>query len=368
MERCFFRSLVFLFCALLLPQFLNAQDLNVSPDDLRIELRPDGGYHLFIRYKPDISSVLITESTRDPAFRAENYAYRSLEKNPVNGDEIRLIDGIPIPPESGIYSLVSSTPVSHSALGWAYHIYIPETVIYGYEGGRRGEVHVGEGTYLNIRAFYYAHADYRGPFKDNPFLLRVLQDIDKPVGSYMQETVDAFTQIAGKNTQRSSGPADMVDRIISILKKEKGKNVDIVVALDVTGSMKPYFDAIRVTLIPMLQDMAAEFDDFRIGMVFYKDYNDEFLNRVFPFTADFAALQRNINNVKVGGGGDIPEAVFEALHAGAAKFAWAAEKRIMILIGDAPPHPQPRGKITKQIMDSEVSRMGIELHAIILPQ
>jgi Mg-chelatase subunit ChlD len=370
MEKYFLFFFAFFVCALLFPRLLNAQDLGLSPGDLRIELRPDGGYHLFIRCKPDISSVLLTESTRDPAFRAENYAYRAAEKNAINGDEIRLIDGYPIAPERNIYSLVSSTPMRHPELGWAYHIYIPTTLLYGYEGGRHGEVEVGDGTYLNIRAFYYAYADYRGAFRDNPFILRVSQEPEKPApeGVYMQETVDAFTRIAGRNTTRSTGPADMVEHIITILEKEKGNEVDIVVVLDVTGSMKPYFDAIRMLLIPMLQEMVIEFESFRIGMVFYKDYNDEFLNRVFPFTTDFSALQSNINNVRVGGGGDIPEAVFEALHTGATKLSWEAASRIMILIGDAPPHPKPRGSISKEIADREAAQRKIELHAIILPQ
>ena len=368
MAKSCFRAAVFL--ALLLPSFASAQDLSLSAGDLRIELRPDGGYHLFIRWKPDISSVLLTETTRDPTFRAENYAYRAAEKNAVNGNEIRLIDGYPISAESRIYSLVSSTPVRHTGLGWAYHIYIPHTLLYGYEGGRHGEVQVGDGTYLNIRAFYYAYADYRVAFRDNPFILRVSQDNlrNEPAGTYLQETVDAFFQIAGENTQRSTGPADMVDRIVKILAKEKDRNVDIVVVLDVTGSMKPYFDAIRLSLIPMLQEMVAEFESFRIGMVFFKDHYDEFLNRVFPFTTDFSRLQRNVNNVRVGGGGDIPEAVFEALYAGATKLSWAADRKLMILIGDAPPHPSPRGNITKRTVDREVTRRDIELHAIILPQ
>jgi Mg-chelatase subunit ChlD len=255
-------------------------------------------------------------------------------------------------------------------MGWAYHIYIPPTLLYGYEGGRHGEVQVGDGTYLNIRAFYYAYADYRGAFRDNPFILRVSQETHRaaPVGTYMQETVDAFFAIAGENTLRSTGPEDMIDKIINILNKEKDKNVDIAVVLDVTGSMKPYFDAIRLMLIPMLQDMVAEYESFRIGIVFFKDHFDDFLTRVFPFTTDFSARQRNVNTVRVGGGGDIPEAVFEALHAGATQLSWAADKRIMILIGDAPPHPRPRGRITKAMVDREVARRGIEVHAIILPQ
>jgi hypothetical protein len=369
MGKWFFYIAIF-FYTLALPLFLYAQDLSLSPDDLRIELRSDGGYHLFIRCKADIASVLLTESTRDPSFRAENYAYRAAEKNAINGDEIRILDGQPIPPENRIYSLISSTPKWHPILGWSFHIYIPHKLFYGYEDGRSGEVEVGDGTYLNIRAFYYAYADYRGTFKDNPFILRASQETNRPLppGAYMEETVNAFTRIAKDNTTFVNGPGDIVERIAGVLLKEKGKDVDIAVCLDVTSSMQPYFDAICKRLIPMLKELSADFTSFRIGMVLYKDYYDEFINKVFPFTRDFDALQKAVSGVKVSGGGDIPEAVYEALYAGATKLSWEAEKRIMLLIGDAPPHPRPRGYVTKQIVDREASNRGIELHAMILPQ
>jgi hypothetical protein len=347
--------------------------LGVTISDLRIELRADGGYHLFIRYKPDISSVLITESVRDPRFLADNYAYRAEEKNPVNGDEIRLIDGYPIPPENNIFSLVSSTPVRHPEFGWAYHIYIPHKLLYGYEGGRHGEIEVINGTYLNIRAFEYAYADYRGAFKDNPFVLNISQEPapETPAstpGTYLPETVRAFTGIAGANTVYSRGPVDLVNRIQAILEKEKDKNVDIVICLDTTGSMRPHIDAVRRQLIPMLESIISEFPSFRIGMVLYKDYYEEYITRVIPFSNDFNVFQRNLNAVRVSGGGDIPEAVYEALHAGATQFPWEAESKIMILIGDAPPHPRPRGRITKQMVDRETAQREINVHAIIIPE
>jgi len=370
MGKCSPRIAAFCIYALLLPFFLYAQDLSLSRDDLRIELRPDGGYHLFVRYKPDISSVLITETTQDPRFQADNYAYRSAEKNPVNGDEIRLLNGYPIPNESGIYSLVSSTPERHPALGWAYHIYIPHMLYYGYEGGRRGEVRVGDGTYLNIRTFYYAYADYRGPFRDNPFMLRIVQEPPPGTakGTYMKETVAAFTGIAGKNTVYSSGASDLARQIGDILKQEKGRELDIVICLDTTGSMRSHIDAVRLQLTEILREIIAETPSFRIGMVLFKDYREEYLNRIVPFTADFDVFQRNLNAIQVGGGGDIPEAVYEALYAGAVNIPWAAESKIMILIGDAPPHPRPRGTISRQLAEGELAKRGIKMYAIILPQ
>ena len=349
-----------------------AQDLSLGPDDLRIELRADGGFHLFIRKKPDIRSVLITESTRDPALGADNYAYRAAEWNPVNGDEIRLLDGVPIPRENRIYSLISSTPETHPDLGSAFHIYIPWVLLYGYENGRHGEVYVSDGTYFNIRAFNYPYGDYRGRFADNPFILEAVQKApERPEGNYLEEAVTSFEEIAkeGKGDfLYAPDPPALVETIENLLRKESGKNVDIVLCLDTTGSMKPYINEVRKMLIPLMKEIITEYKDFRIGMVLFKDYFDEYLNRVIPFTKDFSLFQRNLNAIQVRGGGDIPEAVYEALYEGTNKFPWAAESRLLILIGDAPPHPKPRGKITREMVYEKAAEKEIKISAIILGQ
>jgi hypothetical protein len=118
----------------------------------------------------------------------------------------------------------------------------------------------------------------------------------------------------------------------------------------------------------MLEDMIPDFPDFRIGMVLYKDYFEEYLNRVIPFTRDLAAVRRNIDAIRVSGGRDLPEAVYEALYEAAVKFPWEADARLVILIGDAPPHPRPRGRITQDMMKNEVAGRDLKVHAIILPQ
>jgi Mg-chelatase subunit ChlD len=348
-----------------------AQELSLGPEDFRIEQRADGGFHLYIRKKPDIGSVLITESTRDPALRSDNYAYRAAEWNPVNGDEIRLLNGLPIPRESNIYSLIDSTPEDYPGLGAAFHIFIPWILNYGYETSRNGEIYVTDGTYLNIRAFRLPFADYRSSFQDNPFVLRVTQKPQEgpPEGNYMKETEDAFREIASRGyLERAEGPGDLVERIRDILEKEKGKAVDIVLCLDTTASMKDDIDAVRRMLIPMLREIIAGFSSFRIGLVMYKDYNEEYLTNTLAFTDDFAVFQRNLNSIQVRGGRDIPEAVYEALYDGAVQFPWAAESRVMILIGDAPPHPRQRGKISKEMVDTAVEENSIKVSAIILPQ
>jgi len=366
MKKCLFLPLI------LLSFSVFAQDLSINSGDLLLELRADGGFHLFIRKKPDIESVLLTETTRDPAMRADNYAYRAGEWNPINGDEIRLLNGVPIPRESRIFSLISSTVVVHPTLGEAFHIYIPYILYYGYEGGRRGEVQITDGTFLNVRAFALPYADYRGAFRDNPFILEARQSPQPgpPAGNYIEEAVTAFSEIARATRGQliySRGPDDVVDLIRTVLERERGKTLDLVICIDTTGSMTRYINAIRERLIPMLSEMLGNFTSFRIGMVQFKDYHELYVTRVIPFTNNFSFFQRDLNAIRVHGGGDIPEAVYEALHEGAVRFNWQAEARIMILIGDAPPHPRPRGRITREMADNAAIERNITVHAMILP-
>jgi len=147
---------------------LIAQDLQLSGGDVKIIQSPEGGYHLYIKKKAGIESVLLTETTKDPSLKADNYAYRALEYNAINGDEKRLLDGVIIPKEKAIWSLIDSTVEQDTPLGEAYHIWIPYIIAYGYSWSRQGEVEVQDGTFFNIRAFSKPYGDYAGTFIDNP--------------------------------------------------------------------------------------------------------------------------------------------------------------------------------------------------------
>ena len=349
------------------------QDLSLNTNDFRLEMRAENGFHLFVRKKPDINSVLLTESTRDPTMREDNFAYRAPEWNPINGNEVRILNGVPIPREDRIYSLISSTVVEHPELGAAFHIFVPWVVSFGFDYNRHGEVMMINGAYINARAFSLPYGDYRGRFADNPFVLQGIQrPVEKPNERYMPEAETAFRDIArqgGGDFIYAADPSNLIEKIEDILKKEAGKNVDIVLCLDTTGSMGRYIDSVKKMLIPMMRRLISGFTDWRIGMVLYRDYPpDVYITKIVPFTKDFSFFQRNLNATGAWGGGDIPEAVYEALYDGADKFPWAAESRQLILIGDAPPHPVQRGQISREMVHQKAVEKDLKLNAILLPQ
>ena len=349
------------------------QDLSINIDDLVLDQSVGEGFHLFIRKKPGIASVMLAESTRDPGQNLDNYAYRAPDWNPVNGNEIRLLNGVPHTMDDGTYPLISSTPEAHPELGEAFHIFMPWVVVYGREDDRYGAVYMSDGTFINIRAFSLPYADYRGSFADNPYVLRGIQRAAaNPEEPFMTEAEKSFDEIARQGNGDfiyAANPSDLIDKIENLLKKEAGKNVDLVLCMDSTGSMGRYIDSVRKMLIPMIKEMIAGFTGFRIGMVVYRDYPpDQYVTRVTPFTEDFNVFQRNLNAISAWGGGDIPEAVYEALYDGADKFPWAAESRLLILVGDAPPHPVPKGIVTAEMAFAKAAENGLKLSAILLPQ
>ncbi len=350
-----------------------AQDLSIGVEDLRIEQTIEGGYFLWVKAKEGIGSILLTESTADPQKQAASYALRAPEYNKYNGDEKRMLNGEFLDPEKKLYSLIDSTPEYLEGFGDAFRIFIPYIVVYGYSWSRSGEILVVDGTYLSIRAFGNKYADYAAGFKDNPFIIAVEQVPlpGPPEGNYMEDTLESYEEIAEEGRGEAIkclGEEDILRVLGEILDDVDSGSLDLVLALDTTASMENDIPFLKKELVPMLKEITAGYSHFRFGMVLYRDYHDEYLTRVRPFQSDFNTVQAVLNRTTVFGGRDIPEAVYEALYEGIHAFSWQAEDRKLILIGDAPPHERPRGKVTKEMVYDDAEAFDIEITTIILPQ
>ncbi|MCR4948237.1 MAG: VWA domain-containing protein [Treponema sp.] len=364
------------------------QELRITAENVR--LIPDstsGGYHLYVKKTENVNSILLTETTKDPEGKSDSYAYRAKEFNKINGDEVRYLDGKKLESNGAKYSLVDSTPEKTSFFGEAFHIYIPETIVYGYEWSRNGEVKIGKGTFINIRSFEKPYADYTGDYMDSPFMFdlkiqkraakkpepeTVLTDDYNPVAS------EKFKELS-ENIIYSKGPETIIEDIRGLLEDvQDPENLDIVFAIDATGSMKNDLEKLKTDMRPLLADLFGENCKTRIGLLFYRDYGDTFKYmdlpvKVFGFTTNLTTFSKNLNSVRIYGkeGGDIPEAVYEAMYAACDFYSWrtAAEKKI-ILIGDAEPHPKPRGtgKYSKEYVLGIADSRKIKIHSILLPR
>ena len=385
------------------------QKIRVSANSVKlIADKENGGYHLYVKKSENVNSILLTETTKDPTGKNDSYAYRANEYNKINGDEKRILNGKVLVSEGSKYSLVDSTPEKTSFFGEAFHIYIPETIVYGYEWTRNGEIQIGKGTFINIRSFEKPYADYDGAYVDNPFMFdfvkvkkqkttpkkKVVEKKEEPKIEeivepeiYEEETIltDDYNPLAyeklnevSKNLIFSKGPETIIQDIRSVLEEEQTSNLDLVFAIDTTGSMKNDMEKLKADLSPLLEELYNSSENVRVGLLLYRDYGDGYSYKELPvkpygFVQNFSSISKNLNAVRIFGkeGGDIPEAVYEAMYATGQFFAWRTEsaKRV-ILIGDAEPHPFPRksGKYSKEFVTGLLDVKGITVTTILLPQ
>ena len=397
------------------------QELRISANDIKlIEDKENGGYHLYVKKNAKVNSILLTETTKDPLGKNDSYAYRAKEYNPINGDEIRYLDGKKLESEGAKYSLLDSTVEKTDFFGDAFHIFIPKTVVYGYEWSRHGEVELGKGTFINIRSFEKPYADYSGDYMDNPFMfdLKVFKKtvktvrkevkkvekketpqpvlepevLDEPeifeepevqaeiilTDNYNPVASEKFSEIS-KEMIYSKGPETLIEDIGKILKTfVNAEKLDIVFAIDATGSMKDDIEKLREDLIPEIKRIFSKEKDVRIAVLFYRDYGDTFKYmdlpvKCFDFTRSLKTFKEQLYSIKILGreGGDIPEAVYEAMFAASEFYKWRGDaQKEIILIGDAEPHPVPRGtgKYSKGYVMALAESKNIKIHSILLPQ
>ncbi|MDR0540255.1 MAG: VWA domain-containing protein [Spirochaetaceae bacterium] len=366
-------------CALAFPLYAadfstGTGDLSIGVSDLRLTQGADGGYHLYIRKKPGIRSIMLCETTSDPTMAEPTYAYRALEPNPVNGDEKRMLDGRFIADgKKNVYLMDSTVDYVQALSAEVFHIYIPYIIVYGYPEGRHGEVYAGSGTYLNIRAFANPYGDYSGGFKDNPFELQPVQNpLEGPAElNYMKDAEDALgalTRSSGGELRKSRVSTDLTAIIRDIVRKSKNDNIDLVIALDTTWSMSKDIEQLSKDLPAALSELMQDYSMLRVGFVFFRDYREQYLTRPVDFSNDVRKIQTTLKNVRAAGGGDIPEAIHEALYDAVTKLNWRGLDRHIVLITDAPPHIRPRGKITAQDALGAAKTKNIYINAILLPQ
>lgn len=126
-----------------------------------------------------------------------------------------------------------------------------------------------------------------------------------------------------------------------------------------------------------LEGDGEKYGTVRLGLLLYRDYEDDFEYKKLPvkffdFTDDVETFKKNLNRFVINGseGGDLPEAVYEALFGSIDFYKWrsGAQKKI-ILIGDAEPHPTPRGtkKYTKELVSKLSKSKGVVIDTIIVP-
>lgn len=119
--------------------------------------------------------------------------------------------------------------------------------------------------------------------------------------------------------------------------------IEVAFVLDTTGSMGGLIDGAKRKIWAIADEIRKQNPnaEIRIGLVAYRDRGDVYVTDKTDLTSDISAVYGKLIQVQALGGGDWPESVNEALAVAVNRLGWnkgADTRRIVFLVGDAPPH------------------------------
>ena len=152
-------------------------------------------------------------------------------------------------------------------------------------------------------------------------------------------------------------------------------DLELMIVMDTTGSMGEQIEDLRSTLETIVSVLSRLSKNLKVGVVAYRDHGDEYvvrgisLRRIEPDNAGMRELKKFIDGMKADDGGDMPEAVTEAVEAATHSSAgWmpvarlpARSKQIILIVADAPGHDpgaSKSGPIAKK-WQSDDARRGV---------
>jgi hypothetical protein len=139
------------------------------------------------------------------------------------------------------------------------------------------------------------------------------------------------------------------------------RKFDLMIALDSTGSMGDEIEFLKSELHSILADLQHAYPDLdmRVGLVAYRDLGDDYVTRTDRFTPDFNVIQRSLERTRGDGGGDMPEAMDQALIRAVGQDWRPDAVKTLLLVADAPPHDNLQGRAYAAVEAARARRIQI---------
>jgi Mg-chelatase subunit ChlD len=138
-------------------------------------------------------------------------------------------------------------------------------------------------------------------------------------------------------------PTDRLEEDSTTIQTQNAPKMQVVFALDCTGSMGGLIKAAKDKIWSIASGMAqtTPTPELSFGFVFYRDRGDAFVTQQVPLVSDLDLAYERLMVMQAAGGGDGPESVNQALWESVTQFQWSTDTQVLkliFLVGDAPPH------------------------------
>ncbi|MBI4616268.1 MAG: VWA domain-containing protein [Planctomycetes bacterium] len=150
--------------------------------------------------------------------------------------------------------------------------------------------------------------------------------------------------------------------------EEKRPRVDVVFALDTTGSMGGLIQGAKEKIWSVVNQIARgkPAPVIRVGLVGYRDKGDDYVTKKTDLTDDLDLMYKELMAFDAQGGGDGPEHVNEALRVAVHEMSWTTDAtlKILFLVGDYEPHMDYDDDVDYPATCEAAVRSGIIVNAI----
>jgi Mg-chelatase subunit ChlD len=147
------------------------------------------------------------------------------------------------------------------------------------------------------------------------------------------------------------------------------ERVEVTFVLDTTGSMGDLIEGAKRKIWSIASTIVDQNPDADIAMalVAYRDRGDDYVVKTTPLSEDVQGLYGKLIKLQADGGNDTPESVNEALAKAVTSMQWSKGdnvKRIVFLVGDAPPHMDYDNDRPYTDVLKEAKQRGIIVNAV----
>ncbi len=147
------------------------------------------------------------------------------------------------------------------------------------------------------------------------------------------------------------------------------KSIDLAILIDCTASMSGEIAEAQAGADDLLAFLTGCSASLRTAVAGYRDTRDRWEISAFDFTSDATLARKNLWSLTAEGGGDEPESLYRAMKETLTKASWRPDppigsndpppERVMVIIGDAPPHVGEGGKCEELAKSAAAKGMRI---------
>jgi hypothetical protein len=182
-------------------------------------------------------------------------------------------------------------------------------------------------------SYYYKIEAYSG--KDKSKMSDPVEGVTIEIS--VEEAFDALADLTDGKRYDAADASEVPDIIIDVINDEAITGTDLVFLIDNTSSMYDDIDQVKAAVTNIISQLPS---NTRLAVAVYNDKNEDPTGwySYVDFSKDYTAATSFINNIDVYGGGDTPESVYDGIVNVINDLNWSStSKRMMIVIGDAPP-------------------------------